>query len=76
VEQFNVRLSAKKSAWFWKAISAALTSKHWLIIVTKVSFAQDDDMNDAFPADRTDQPFSMSILPRGARRRWSITNTH
>jgi hypothetical protein len=26
----------------------------------------------AFPSDRTDQPFSISILPRGARRRGSI----
>jgi hypothetical protein len=33
VEQFNARLSAKKSAWFWPTIAAALTSKHhWLII--------------------------------------------
>ena len=44
--------------------------------VTKMSFAQDDNMIDAFPADRTDQPFSIAVLPRGARRRWSITNTH
>jgi hypothetical protein len=34
VEQFNMRLSAKKSAWFWPTISAALVSKHhWLVIV-------------------------------------------
>jgi hypothetical protein len=33
VEQFNARLSAKKTAWFWPTIAAALTSKHhWLII--------------------------------------------
>ena len=33
VEQFNARLSAKKSAWFWPKIAAALTSKHhWLVI--------------------------------------------
>jgi hypothetical protein len=33
VEQFNGRLSAKKSAWFWPTIAAALASKHhWLII--------------------------------------------
>jgi hypothetical protein len=44
--------------------------------VTKMSLAQDDDMIDAFPADRTDQPFSISVLPWGARRRWSITNAH
>ena len=28
VEQFNARLSAKKSARFWPTIAAALTSKH------------------------------------------------
>jgi hypothetical protein len=34
VRQFNARLSAKKTAWFWPTISAALASKHhWLIIV-------------------------------------------
>ena len=33
VRQFNARLSAKKTAWFWPTISAALASKHhWLII--------------------------------------------
>jgi hypothetical protein len=33
VGQFNARLSAKKSEWFWPTIAAALASKHhWLII--------------------------------------------
>jgi hypothetical protein len=33
VEQFNARLSAKRSAWFCPMIAAALTSKHpWLVI--------------------------------------------
>jgi hypothetical protein len=33
VEQFNARLAAKKSAWFWPTIAAAFTSKHhWLVI--------------------------------------------
>ena len=31
VRQFNARLSAKKTAWFWPTIGAALASKHhWL----------------------------------------------
>ena len=31
--QFNARLSAKKNAWFWPTIGAALVSKHhWLLI--------------------------------------------
>ena len=33
VRQFNARLSAKKTAWFWPTIGAALASKHhWLVI--------------------------------------------
>ena len=33
VRQFNARLSAKKIAWFWPTIAAALASKHhWLVI--------------------------------------------
>jgi hypothetical protein len=33
VRQFNARLSAKKAAWFWPTVGAALASKHhWLII--------------------------------------------
>ena len=44
--------------------------------VTKMAFAYYDDMIDAFPADRTDQPFSISVLPWGARRRRPITNAH
>jgi len=33
VRQFNARLSAKKTAWFWPTIASALASKHhWLII--------------------------------------------
>ena len=31
--------------------------------VAKMSFAYYDDMIDAFPADRTDQPLSTSVLP-------------
>src|SRR4030081_1642250 len=44
--------------------------------VTEVPFAEYNDVVKAFPADRTDQPFSISILPRGARRRWSIADAH
>jgi hypothetical protein len=33
VRQFNARLSAKKRAWFWPTVGAALASKHhWLVI--------------------------------------------
>src|ERR1700675_258864 len=44
--------------------------------VTEVSLAQHNNVVKAFPADRTDQPFSISILPRGARRRRSIADAH
>src|SRR6478609_5943015 len=44
--------------------------------VAKMAFADYDDMIDAFPADRTDQPFSISVLPWRARRRRPITNAH
>jgi hypothetical protein len=37
-----------------------------------VAFAEYNNVVKAFPADRTDQPFSISILPRGALRRRSI----
>jgi hypothetical protein len=33
VEQFNARFEAKKTAWCWPTIAAALVSKHyWLVI--------------------------------------------
>src|SRR4029077_15768927 len=38
--------------------------------------AENDDVVKAFPPDRTDQPFSICVLPRGARRRRSIANAH
>jgi hypothetical protein len=44
--------------------------------VTEVAFAEYNDVVKAFPADRTDQPFSISILPRGARRRRSVANAY
>src|ERR1700680_1487083 len=44
--------------------------------VTEVALAEHNNVVKAFPADRTDQPFSISILPRGARRRRSIANAH
>ena len=33
VRRFNARLSAKRAAWFWPKIAAAITAKHpWLVI--------------------------------------------
>src|ERR1700747_2093152 len=44
--------------------------------VTEVAFAEYNDVVKAFPADRTDQPFSITVLPRGARRRRSIADAY
>jgi hypothetical protein len=44
--------------------------------VTKMAFAYFDDMIDAFPADRTDQPFGICVLPWGARGGRPIANAH
>ena len=44
--------------------------------VMEVALAAYNNVVKAFPADRTDQPFSISILPEGARRRRSIANAH
>ena len=38
--------------------------------------AENDDMIKAFPSDRADQPFSMSVLPWRSRRSWAVTNAH
>src|ERR1700694_751004 len=44
--------------------------------VTEVALAEYNNVVKAFPSDRTDQPFSISILPRGARRRRSIADAY
>src|ERR1700746_1621812 len=44
--------------------------------VTEVALAEDNDVVKAFPSDRTDQPFSISILPRGARRRRPVADAY
>src|ERR1700745_1388488 len=44
--------------------------------VTEVALAEYNDVVKAFPSDRTDQPFSISILPRGTRPRRSVANAH
>src|ERR1700722_2653899 len=44
--------------------------------VTEVALAEYNNVVKAFPSDRTDQPFGISILPRGTRRCWSVANAH
>src|SRR6267154_5474362 len=44
--------------------------------MSEVPLSEHNNVVKAFPSDRTDQPFGTSILPRGARRRWSVANAH
>src|SRR5258708_2137538 len=44
--------------------------------MSEVPLSEHNNVVKAFPSDRTDQPFSISILPRGAWRRWSVANAH
>src|SRR5712672_1441713 len=44
--------------------------------VTEVPLSEHNNVVKAFPSDRTDQPFGVSILPRLAWRRWSVANAH
>src|SRR5713226_8777574 len=42
--------------------------------VTEVALTEHNDVVKAFPSDRTDQPFGISVLPRGARRCRPVTD--
>ena len=44
--------------------------------VTEVALAEHNNVVEAFPSDRTDQPFGISVLPWGTRRRRLIANAH
>src|ERR1700722_6283021 len=44
--------------------------------VTEVALAEHNNVVKAFPSDRTDQPFSICVLPRGTRRCWSVANAY
>src|SRR6202140_79424 len=44
--------------------------------MSEVPLSEHNNVVKAFPSDRTDQPFGISILPRGAWRRWSVANAH
>ena len=39
-------------------------------------FAEHDNVVKSFPPDRTDRPFTISVLPRRSRRGWPIPNAH
>src|SRR5260370_10898094 len=44
--------------------------------VTEVSLAEHNNVVKTFPSDRTDQSFSVCVLPRGTRRCWSVANAY
>jgi hypothetical protein len=44
--------------------------------VTEVPLSEHNKVVKAFPSDRTDQPFGISVLPWGTWRRRSIANTY
>jgi hypothetical protein len=44
--------------------------------MAKVSFAEHNNMIEAFPADGTDQPLRISVLPGRSRRGGAIANAH
>src|SRR5438270_1027600 len=44
--------------------------------MAKVPLAKHDDIVQAFPPDRADQPFGISVLPRRSRRSRPVTNAH
>src|SRR6202030_4271245 len=44
--------------------------------VTEVALAEHNNVVKTFPSDRTDQPFSICVLPRGTRRCWSVANAY
>jgi hypothetical protein len=42
----------------------------------KMPLAEHDNVVKTFPPDRTDRPFTISVLPRRLRRGWPISNAH
>ena len=44
--------------------------------MTKMPLAEHDNMVQAIASDRTDRPFTISILPRRSRRGWPIPDAH
>src|SRR5882762_4085737 len=44
--------------------------------MAKMPLAEHDNVVKTFPPNRTDRPFTISVLPRRARRGWAIPNAH
>src|ERR1700704_6830234 len=44
--------------------------------MAKMPLAEHDNVVKTFPADRTNRPFTIPVLPRRPRRGWPIPNAH
>src|SRR3981189_3115333 len=44
--------------------------------MAKMPLAEHDNVVKTFPPDRTDRPFTISVLPRRSRRGWPVPNAH
>src|ERR1700716_2235415 len=44
--------------------------------MAKMPLTEHDNVVKTFPPDRTDRPFTISVLPRRSRRGWPIPNAH
>jgi hypothetical protein len=44
--------------------------------MAEMPLAEHDNVVKTFPPNRTDRPFTISVLPRRARRGWAIPNAH
>src|SRR5437899_11517173 len=44
--------------------------------MAEMPLPEHDNMVQAIASDRTDRPFTMSVLPRRSRRGWPIPNAH
>src|SRR5437667_10653286 len=44
--------------------------------MAEMPLAEHDNVVKTFPPDRTDRPFTISVMPRRSRRGWSIPSAH
>src|SRR5947207_14706440 len=44
--------------------------------MAKMPLAENDNVVKTLPPDRTERPFTISVLPRRSRRGWPIPNAH
>jgi hypothetical protein len=61
VEQFNARLAAKKVAWSWPTIAAALISKHHWLVVACDSCGTIIDLDLTFKRREPNAPISVAL---------------